>query len=318
LIPAVTLLGGLLLLYIGAEWLVKGAAGLGRSIGVPSLVIGLTAVAYGTSMPELVVSSIAAVNRHSSVALGNVIGSNIANIALVLAAVAIIAPLRIEGESIRRELAVLLATTFVIPLLLAAGGVGRMAGVILLAGAILFTVLAARFTPPNVSQIPTLVERDAEGAGAPSGKRRSGLAAIGLTGLVLLLVGGQLFVDGATGVAAGLGISDRVIGLTVVAVGTSAPELAASVVAAIRGHAGIALGNVVGSNIFNVLFVLGGAATISPIPASLAAFRMDVAYLALLSVALGILARKRRTMQRWEGAALLASYGLYILSLTRG
>jgi cation:H+ antiporter len=318
LIPTITLLGGLLLLYIGAEWLVKGAAGLGRSIGVPSLVIGLTAVAYGTSMPELVVSSIAAVGGQSSVALGNVVGSNIANIAFVLAMVAIIAPLRIEGDSIRRELAVLLATTLVIPLLLAAGGVGRVAGLILLAGAILFTVFAVRFTGPNVNRTAVLVEGDAEGAGAPRGKGRAGLAVIGLTGLVLLLVGGQLFVDGATGVAARFGISDRVIGLTVAAVGTSAPELAASVVAAIRGHAGIALGNVVGSNIFNVLFVLGGAAAIAPVHATLAAFRLDVVYLALLSGALAVLARKHRTMRRWEGAALLISYGIYLLLLFRG
>jgi cation:H+ antiporter len=309
------LLSGLVLLYLGAEWLVKGAAGLGRSFGVRPLVVGLTVVAYGTSAPELVVSCVAAFEGRSAIALANVIGSNVANIGLVLGLSALIAPMQVEGGLIRRELPVLLGTTLLIPLLLLTGGIMRLEAFILILGAAGFTFLTARAPSAELHAIPALVERYAETAGAPTGGSRLRLLVIAASGLGILLAGGQLFVQGAVSAAKVLGISDRIIGLTVVAVGTSAPELAASIVAAIRGHSAIAVGNVIGSNIFNVLFVLAGAALVSPIVAPIAVFAVDLAVLSGFAVAGAVMTHRKRTIGRLEGLALAAGYALYLFSL---
>ena len=310
------LVSGLVLLYIGAEWLVKGAAGLGRSFGVRPLVVGLTVVAYGTSAPELVVSGVAAFEGRSVIALANVIGSNIANIGLVLGISAIIAPMQVEGGLIRRELPVLLGTTLLMPVLLATGGVTRPEAAVLLLVAAGFTLLAARVPPRELSATPALVEADAEAAGAPPGRGRLRLLMIAAAGLGILLAGGQVFVQGAVTAAKALGISDRIIGLTVVAIGTSAPELAASIVAAVRGHSAIAVGNVIGSNIFNVVFVLAGAALVSPITASLTVFAIDIAVLSLFAIAATVMTRRKRIISAMEGFALSAAYAGYLLSLT--
>jgi cation:H+ antiporter len=316
LLASLMLLSGLVLLYIGAEWLVKGAAGLGRSFGVRPLVVGLTVVAYGTSAPELVVSGMAALEGRSAIALANVIGSNIANIGLVLGLSAVIAPMQVEGGLIRRELPVLLGTTLLMPILLATGGVTRPEAAVLLLVAAGFTFLAARVPPRELSATPALVEADAEAAGAPPGRGRLRLLVIAAVGLGILLAGGQVFVQGAVSAARALGLSDRIIGLTIVAMGTSAPELAASIVAATRGHSAIAVGNVIGSNIFNVVFVLAGAALVSPIVASLTVFAIDVAVLSVFSIAATVMTRRKRVIGRLEGLVLLASYAGYLLSLT--
>jgi cation:H+ antiporter len=305
------LLTGVLLLYLGAEWLVKGAAGLGHSYGVRPLVIGLTVVAYGTSMPEFVVSSIAAWNGMSDLALGNVIGSNSANLGLILGLTVMVAPLAVEGSLIRLEAPLMLAVALVLPLLLWDGAVSRWEGFGLLGLAVLFTYLTARSSISRQGG-KSFSETDAEAAGAPPGKGRPRLLAIALSGLVLLLLGGQLFVNGAGALAAAFGISQRVIGLTVAAVGTSTPELAASLVATLRGHPSIAIGNVIGSNIFNVLFVLGGAAAIHPVHGLPTAFAFDLVTLGLLSVLGLLLVRSARVIRRPEGALLLALYIAYI------
>jgi cation:H+ antiporter len=311
------LVAGILLLYMGAEWLVKGAAGLGRSFGMRPLVVGLTVVAYGTSMPELVVSMVAGLRGSSGIALGNVIGSNIANLGLILGATVVIRPLAVEGSLIRRELPLMMGAALSLPILLADGVVWRPEALLLLGGAAGFTYLTARSSLPGARVAATL-EADAETVGAPPGTGRLRLIMIGAVGLALLITGGQALITGATGIAFSLGISERVVGLTVAAIGTSAPELAASIVAAIRGHASIAIGNVIGSNIFNVLFVLGGVAMIRPLSGVFSAYAFDLAVLIGISMLALFSLRRKRIVGRVEGTVLLTLYAAYLLFLIRG
>ena len=308
------LIAGIVLLYLGAEWLVKGAAGLGRAFGVRPVVVGLTAVAYGTSMPELVVSLAAAMDGKSGLALGNVIGSNLANLGLILAVTVILAPVIIESSLSRRETPVMLGAALLLPLILTDGVISRLEGLLLLSGAAAFTYLTARSGLPSSKEMAE-VEADAEAVGAPPGKGKLRLGLIALFGLALLVIGGEAFVAGASGLALTFGISERIVGLTIVSVGTSAPELAASIVAALRGHPSLAIGNVVGSNIFNVLFVLGGVAAIQPVPGTLEAFGFDVAAMAALSLLTLLLFRYGGSLSRREGLLLLGCYVAYLATL---
>lgn len=301
---ALLALGGVFL-YFGAEWLIRGASGLAAGFGVRPLVIGLTVVAYGTSMPELVVSSIAAVEGKGAIALGNVIGSNVANIGLILGITALIAPPRVEGGLMRRELPVLFLTTASLPVLLFDGMISRGEGALLLAGAILYTVI---------------LFRGAAGAGAqtsdgakPQSRGWQSLIAIG--GLVCLVAGGKVLVTGATGLARTAGLSERIIGLTIVAIGTSLPELATSLLAATRGHSSIAVGNVVGSNIFNVLFILGAAALIQPIAVPFPSVRTDILVLAVATTAVVVFLRSARSLTRLEGALMAGGYACFLAVL---
>ncbi|MBX3471464.1 MAG: calcium/sodium antiporter [Planctomycetes bacterium] len=304
------LLVGLLFLSLGAEWLVKGSVGLGRRFGISPLILGLTVVAYGTSMPELVVSAAAALDGSSAIAVGNVIGSNIANLGLVLGLTALIRPLPVEASLLRRELPVMVATTLLLPPLLAGGGVSRPEAALLLLGAVAFTVVTARSVSPAAPA-------EGEEAAPPRPPRHGAawLAFLALVGLALLLGGGRLFVDGASAGARALGVSERVVGLTVVAIGTSAPELAASLVATLRGHAAIAVGNVIGSCIFNVLFVLGGAGAIQPIAADLRAQTVDLSALGIVTVAAAVLLRVGRALSRVDGGLLLGGYVAFLVAL---
>ena len=302
---------GILLLYFGAEWLVRGSAGLGRAFGVRPFVIGVTAVAYGTSMPELVVSTVAATEGMSGLALGNVIGSNLANIGLILGLTALVLPIPVEGNLLRRELPALLLSAGAIPVLLANGTISRIEGLALLASAGLFTWAMARSASPADERVETRIVEEA----APVKTGKLGLLLVGLLGLIVLVAGGDAFVGGASGIARAFGMSDRLVGLTIAAVGTSTPELAASIVAALRGHAAIAVGNVIGSNIFNVLFVLGGVAAIHPVQSSVAAFKLDFLALAVFSATVALLLHKERVVTRWEGGVLLALYLSYMALL---
>lgn len=311
-------------LYLGAEWLVRGAAGLAALLGVRPLAIGLTVVAYGTSAPELVVSGLSAFEGKSALALGNVVGSNVANIGLILGATALIAPPLVKAGLMRRELPILLLATAAVPALLLDGAIGRLEGGALLVGAGAFTWLtlrsvqegARRSTPPpapNDPAVPTVREDPhVEVLG------RAALAGITLAGLAVLGGGGKLFVDGAVGLALAFGMSERVVGLTIVAIGTSLPELAASLVAALRGHSDIAVGNVLGSNIFNILLILGAAALVRPIGAELASVRVDLAAMCALTVLCAIAMRTARKIQRVEGALLLAGYAAFLAVLAGG
>ncbi len=297
------ILGGAML-YFGAEWLVRGAAGLALKLGVRPLLIGLTVVSYATSAPELVVSVVAARMGDSAIALGNVVGSNIANVALILGLTALISPPRGDGTMAGRELWVLLAATVALPLTLINGWIGRFEGAALFAGAVAFTLLTLRWSkarPVDLDEVPS-----EERFGKPA------LIGIGIVGLGVLVAGGQLFVNGAVEIAKVFGMNERVIGLTIVAIGTSLPELAASVVAALRGHSELALGNVVGSNIFNLLLILGVASLVHPIGSSLTAMFLDLPVLGALTLYLVLALRKPRVVTRTEGTLLTLSYVTFL------
>lgn len=315
------LLGGGLLLYFGAEWFVGGASALALALRVPQILVGLTVVAYGTSAPEIIVGVEAAASGHGDVAIGNVVGSNIANVGLILGVTALIKPPRVDGALRRRELPVLLGSTAVLPLLFMNGVLTRAEAAGLLAAALIYSawmVRAARAASAQAAaQAEALVTADvADAAGAPrtTGRLRSALVALG--GLVVLLVGGNLFVDGAVAVAKTLGMSERLVGLTIVAVGTSLPELITSVIAARRGHSDIAIGNVVGSNIFNVLLCLGAAALVAPVRAPLVNLTYDLLALGIMTVLAALFIRTERSVSRSEGAAALGLYGGFMVAVT--
>jgi cation:H+ antiporter len=312
LLDILMLVAGGLVLYLGAEWLVKGAAGLARAFGVQPLVIGLTVVAYGTSAPELVVTLIAAAEGRSAIALGNVIGSNIANIGLILGLTTLIRPPRVESGLIRRELPVLLVATALVPAFLWDDEISRLEGALLTGGAVAFTLFTLRKTRQVAPESTLGVEarEEVELEAAAGGKPK--LAALATVGLGALVAGGKLFVDGATGLALDVGMSERLVGLTIVAIGTSLPELAASFVAALRGHSELALGNIVGSNVFNILLVLGGSAVVRPIAESFTANRIDLAALAGVAAIGALVMRGERVITRIEGAVLVAIYAGFI------
>lgn len=299
-------LGGALL-YYGAEWLVEGAAGMAIRLGVKPLLIGLTIVSYATSAPELAVSISAALRGDGGLVLGNVIGSNITNIGLILGVTALIAPPHSDGSMRGREIWVLLATTVAAPLVMIDSQMDRWEGALLVIGSVLFTWLTIRWSkrrPVDLDEVP-LKESRTKGV----------LIAIGLAGLGTLIAGGELFVRGAVGLAEQLGVSPRIIGLTVVAFGTSVPELAASVVAALRGHSDLALGNVVGSNIFNILLILGTAGAIDEFRVPFESLYLDMTFLALLTVGAAFVLSQVRTVTRPEGVLLLGSYFTFLALL---
>ncbi|MCC7535133.1 MAG: calcium/sodium antiporter [Deltaproteobacteria bacterium] len=302
---------GLVLLYLGAEWLVKGAAGLARSFGIPAIIVGLTVVGYGTSAPEMTVSIVAAVRDSSEIAVANVIGSNIANLGLILGLTAVLSPPRTDGRLVRREIPLLLASVAAVPVVLWDGVLSRIEAAMLVLVAACFTlwlVRDARVSPG----VPEAIETAAEGAGAPPSRSRPALIGLALGGLAVLVLGGELLVRGATGLARALGLSDHVIGLTVVAIGTSLPELATSVVAARRGHSDLAVGNVVGSNLYNVLLVLAGTALVRPIATEIQTIRNDLVMLGAMTLFAAVLLRTARTLRRWEGGALLVAFAAFI------
>jgi cation:H+ antiporter len=303
----------LLLLYFGAEWLVGGASALALALRVPQIVVGLTVVAYGTSAPEVVVGVKAALGGHAAVALGNVIGSNIANVGLILGVAVLLRPARVDASLGRRELPVLLSSAALLPLLLRDGRLGAVEGALLLGLAVLYTgwmVREARSAAvvKRAEEQLEEVAREADAAGAPRPGSPSASALIALGGLGVLLLGGHLFVEGAVGLALRIGMSERVVGLTIVAVGTSLPELVTSVIAALRGHSDLAVGNVVGSNIFNVLLCLGLSGLVGPLTASWSSLRLEVAALLVMTVLCAVFIRTERTVSRAEGAFALGLY----------
>ncbi len=315
LMALMMLLGGGVLLYFGAEWLVGGSSGLAARLGVPQLLIGLTVVAYGTSAPEIVVGAKAALAGSGALALGNVIGSNIANLGLILGLTALVKPPQADGALRVRELPVLALTTAVLPLLLWDGVVSRVEGALLLLVAVGYTawmVVDARRSLRELRADAKEMAAAADAAGAPKVRGPLRLSLTALAGLTFLVVGGNLFVDGASGLARQLGLSERLIGLTIVAVGTSLPELATSLIAAFRGASDLAVGNVVGSNIFNVLLCLGVAAVLAPVSMPLVDARVDLIALGLLTATGLVAMRTARTISRVEGGVLLAGYVVFL------
>jgi cation:H+ antiporter len=311
---ALLVVGGVCL-YFGAEWLVAGASRLALSMGIPQLLIGLTVVAYGTSTPEIVVGIQAALSGQGDVALGNVIGSNIANIGLILGAAVLLKPARVDPSLRRRELPVLGLATLSLPLMLLSGYVMKWHAALLLVAALAYSawmIRGARSPAHAAAQVATAKDSaEAATLGAGSRLRHGLLAALGLG---VLLVGGQSFVTGAVAVGRDLGLSDRIIGLTIVAVGTSLPELATSLLAAARGHSDIAIGNVVGSNIFNLLLCLGASGLAGTIRSNPAVW-FDLLVLCALTAFAAFSLRKARTVSRIEGALMLGGYAAYLTAL---
>lgn len=319
IVDVLKLLVGGAFLYFGAEWLVKGSAGLARAFGVKPLVVGLTVVAYGTSAPELAVSSAAILDGKSGIVLGNVFGSCVANLALILGVTAIIAPPSVDGRLIRREVPVLVASVIAAPLVLWDGQIQTWEAIILLSCAIAFSVFTLFVSSNETSEgAESSAVAEVEEFEPADGDTKPKLALITAIGLLLLVGGGEYFVEGAKGIAKVFGMSDALIGATVVAIGTSLPELAASIVAARRGYSSLAVGNVVGSNIFNIFLILGTVALIRPIYGPIGDYTMQLGFLVGTAV-LGVLfMRGTRRIARSEGILLIAAYVGFIVLLVAG
>lgn len=313
----VLLIGGFYLLIQGAEWLVKGSTSLAKRLHVSDIVIGLTVVAFGTSLPELVVNVIGSISGNSGIVLGNVIGSNIANTFLILGTTAMIAPLIIKHQTVWREipfsfLAALIAAVMVGDAVISGHDfsmIDRVDGIVLLCFFAVF--LAYIFGNGKVEGH----EREDYESGIPIWEML-GFIALGLLGLVL---GGKLVVSSAVTIATIFGLSETVIGLTVIAIGTSLPELVTSIVAAYRKSIDIAIGNVVGSNIFNIFLVLGASAVIRPVPLGSVTLLDEIMLVGTgLFLFIGMFVGKRFQLDRWAGFVFVTIYVLYIaLLLTR-
>lgn len=309
-------IAGIALILYGADALVKGATALARKFNISELVIGLTIVALGTSLPELVISVGSAIKGSSGIALGNVIGSNLFNTMLILGVTALITPIKFSGKMLSRELPFNLLASFVLILvsgsMLIGGGeneeISRYGGLILLCFLAVFIRYTFSITNDN--------EENNEEIKSVSNWK---IVFYIIAGLAALIFGGKLFVGGATEVARMLGLSEAIIGITIVSAGSSLPELAVSVNAARKGNAGIALGNVLGSNILNIFFILGCSATITPI--SLDGFSY-VDYYVLIAASLMVYAVSKfggkNVINRWEGAVLTLGYIAYTVYLITG
>lgn len=289
----------------------RGSSSLALRLGVHPLVAGLTVVAFGTSAPELSVSMAAAFNGRGDIAVGNIVGSNIFNIAVILGIAALIQPLKIHLDLLKKDIPVMIATTVIGAGLLASGSVPRVAGMVLFGLLVTYLVWTVRSAMKGLENKVALPD-DVVSEPSKSWKLDVGLVGVGLA---ILVYGADLFVQGATAVAKGLGVSDAVIGLTVVAAGTSLPELATSVVAACRKQSDIAIGNVVGSNIFNILCILGLTASVSgTIDTSSVGMRDGLVMLGLSLLLLPLCWTGKR-ISRPEGGVLLLCYGAYMFFL---
>jgi cation:H+ antiporter len=309
---------GFALLVWGADRLVVGSAATARNLGVSPLIIGLTIVGFGTSAPEVLVSGVAAWQGNAGLAIGNALGSNIANVGLILGTAALVAPLTVQSDTLRREFPVLLATMLLTLALLIDGVLGRVDGALLLCGLAVMIYWLVKLGLRTRKADPLGAEYDAE---IPREMPQSVALMWTLVGLVVLLVSSRMLVWGAVNIAHALGVSDLVIGLTIVAVGTSLPELAAAVAGAIKNEHDIAIGNIIGSNMFNLLAVLALPGLILPGPFPTEVLTRDFPVmigltLALLVMAYGINGPGR--INRFEAAALLLAFCAYQAFLYSG
>jgi cation:H+ antiporter len=293
---------GLAGLFFGGNWLVRGAIAIALSFRIPPFIVGATVVGFGTSTPELLVSIDAALKGSAGVAIGNVVGSNIANILLILGVTATIGAVAASWSALKGDLLWMLGAAILAVPVFYDGQVSRFDGLILLAA--LAGYLYAALRQRNEDDLP-------EVPGDPTWRAVLFL----LLGLGLLMIGARLLVDSATTIARDLGVSEAVIGLTIVAIGTSLPELAASVAAALRGQRELALGNVVGSNIFNILAILGITALIVPIPVDPRFLTTDVPVMLVVTLALLALVVLRGQISRLAGVAMLSGYAAYLVAM---
>ncbi|NBC17909.1 MAG: calcium/sodium antiporter [Bacteroidetes bacterium] len=304
------MLAGLVLLYGGAEGLVRGSAALALRFGIPPLIVGLTIVALGTSSPELVVSIQAALAGRGAIAVGNVVGSNIVNIAVILGIAVLIRATAVHAQLVRFDVPILVGCSVLLMGLLLDGRLGRPEGLLLVAGLLLYVgaaIYIARREPAAEEAV------DVPELKTPTGSPWRDVLFM-VVGLGALVVGANLLVNGAVTIAQTLGISEAVIGLTIVAIGTSLPEMATSAVAAVRGEGDIAVGNVVGSNLFNILAILGISTLVRPVTQAGVGL-VDLAVMTVLAVLLLPLMRSDFKLVRWEGAVLLLVYVGYVVHL---
>ena len=314
---------GLVLLVGGAELLVRGASRLASAVGVSPLVIGLTVVAYGTSSPELAVSLIATANGQADIAIGNVVGSNIFNVLFILGISALIAPLAVSRQLVRIDVPIMIGVSFLLLSLVLDGSVSRLDGGILTGIIAAYTFVLIRVSRAEQSRAAAQAARDSGTVVEPEKVGRRGARGVVidvltvLVGLVLLVVGSQWLVDGAVAFARRLGVNELVIGLTIIAAGTSLPELATSVLATLRGERDIAVGNVVGSNIYNILAILGvcGLVATGGVPVAPAAITFDLPVMTAVAVACMPIFFSGHAISRWEGALFVAYYVAYTVYL---
>ena len=302
---AVSLIAGAAMLYFGSEWLVRGAKGLALRLGVSPFVIGLTIVAFGSSAPEAITSVVSSSNP--SLIIGNVVGSNIANVGLAIGLAALGGSMAAKYEDMRLEITVMIAAAVGLCALGFLGTIGIYAGVLLIA--LLFVFLYVVFTKKksdDSAQAAYVSDVDEDTAGTPL------LAAMTIAGLVLLYFGARFFIDGAKDLAISVGVSDMLVGLIVVAIGTSMPEICISFMASRRGEADLAVANIVGSNIFNILFVLGIGAVLADIPISDSMLHFHLPVMFLFSVIMYVMVRKWNRIDRPMGALLVGLYAAYI------
>ncbi len=320
------LAGGLVLLIVGGELLVRGAVQVAESYGVSPLVIGLTLVGFGTSTPELVTSVQAALSNAPGIAYGNIVGSNIANILLIVGLATLICPITIASKALKRDGAVMLAVAVAFSGVAYISELGHLVGLIFVIALIAYVYTAfrqERTTAPaqdghGAVYDKSIALQETDAGLSPSASRRTSLlisSLITIAGLALVIVGGRFFVEGSVSLARGFGISETVIGLTIVAVGTSMPELVTSVVAGIKRQGDVAFGNIVGSNIYNILGIGGATALIAPgeVPSTIVTF--DNLVMIGVTALLVFFAWTGLRIARWEGGVLLAGYVAYVYAI---
>jgi cation:H+ antiporter len=306
ILSAVLLLIGLVMLCFGGNWLVSGGVAIAKKFRISNLVIGMTIVAYGTSTPELA-ASIAAAGDHSAIILGNIIGSNIANVGMVIGVAAILVPLAVQKSVLRKEIPIMLGVSALIVLLSVDGEISQSDGVILLVGLGIFAVYTFRSALKQR-------EQDTDDSDANENNNNIYLKSIGFIGIgiIVLYVGAILTVDNAVVIATEFGLSEKIIGLTVIAIGTSLPELITSIIAIRKGHSDIGIGNIIGSNIYNILMIMGVGASLGGVLITADVY-MDYAIMIIFSISL-LIGLKTHIINRTMGIILTTGYLLYLVT----
>ena len=304
ILSAVLLLIGLVMLCFGGNWLVSGGIDIAKKFRISNLVIGMTIVAFGTSSPELA-ASIAAAGDHSAIILGNIVGSNIANVGMVIGVAAILVPLAVHKSVLRKEIPIMLGVSALLVLLSIDGELSQYDGILLLIGLGIFAVYTFR---------SALKQREKSKDDTNSGKNNVYLKSIGLIGIgiIVLYIGAILTVDNAVVIASEFGLSETIIGLTVIAIGTSLPELITSIIAIRKGHSDIGIGNIIGSNIYNILMIMGVGASLGGVLIT-ADIYVDYAIMIIFSLSL-LIGLKTKIINRTMGIILAAGYGLYLIT----
>ena len=303
-LSAVLLLIGLVMLCFGGNWLVSGGVTIAKKFRISNFVIGMTIVAYGTSTPELA-ASIAAAGDHSAIILGNIVGSNIANVGMVIGVAAILVPLAVHKSVLRKEIPIMLGVSALLVLLSIDGEISQYDGILLLIGLGIFVVYTFR---------SALKQREKSKDDTNPGQNNVYLKSIGLIGIgiILLYIGAILTVDNAVVIATEFGLSEKIIGLTVIAIGTSLPELITSIIAIRKGHSDIGIGNIIGSNIYNILMIMGVGASLGGVLITADVY-VDYAIMIIFSLSL-LIGLKTKIINRTMGVILAAGYGLYLIT----